>query len=283
MRATARRRSPTRRANKQAAEAGGAPQDAREPSSMPSSPRPKRPSPLPSRPRWRNVRGIADDAARAIVERLIGAAPDEKTVAAAVADVLQALRIAMLMEAGILGRRRLRPLRRRCWAISACTDDDEALDDRAARIKAELDEARQLKDEAAAAAGRIPAQAAGRRSARRRTSSPAPRPRPSASPPRPRPRWRTSSRGAPRWPKPRSHRPKRRRSPTSAARPPTPPSPPPRRFSAPRRQGQGRRRSDRQGHRRRPQEAELAAHFPVGKRVNRLMRPQHTVIPAIQH
>ena len=36
-----------------------------------------------------NVRGIAEDAARAIVERLIGEAPSEKTVAAAVADVLK--------------------------------------------------------------------------------------------------------------------------------------------------------------------------------------------------
>ena len=36
-----------------------------------------------------NVRGIAEDAARAIVERLIGTAPNEKAVAAAVADVLK--------------------------------------------------------------------------------------------------------------------------------------------------------------------------------------------------
>ena len=36
-----------------------------------------------------NVRGIAEDAARAIVERLTGAAPNDKTVAAAVADVLK--------------------------------------------------------------------------------------------------------------------------------------------------------------------------------------------------
>jgi F-type H+-transporting ATPase subunit b len=36
-----------------------------------------------------NVRGIAEDAARAIVERLTGSAPNEKTVAAAVADVLK--------------------------------------------------------------------------------------------------------------------------------------------------------------------------------------------------
>jgi len=36
-----------------------------------------------------NVRGIAEDAARAIVERLSGAAPDAKAVAAAVADVLK--------------------------------------------------------------------------------------------------------------------------------------------------------------------------------------------------
>ena len=36
-----------------------------------------------------NVRGIAEEAARAIVERLTGAAPNEKAVAAAVADVLK--------------------------------------------------------------------------------------------------------------------------------------------------------------------------------------------------
>jgi F-type H+-transporting ATPase subunit b len=36
-----------------------------------------------------NVRGIAEDATRAIVERLIGQAPNEKAVAAAVADVLK--------------------------------------------------------------------------------------------------------------------------------------------------------------------------------------------------
>ena len=36
-----------------------------------------------------NVRGIAEDAARAIVERLIGEAPNEKAVSAAVADVLK--------------------------------------------------------------------------------------------------------------------------------------------------------------------------------------------------
>lgn len=36
-----------------------------------------------------SVRGIAEDAARAIVERLIGKAPSERTVGAAVADVLK--------------------------------------------------------------------------------------------------------------------------------------------------------------------------------------------------
>jgi len=37
----------------------------------------------------RNVRGIAEDAARAIVERLIGKAPSDGAVGAAVADVLK--------------------------------------------------------------------------------------------------------------------------------------------------------------------------------------------------
>jgi F-type H+-transporting ATPase subunit b len=36
-----------------------------------------------------NVRAIAEDAARAIIERLIGSAPSDKAVAAAVADVLK--------------------------------------------------------------------------------------------------------------------------------------------------------------------------------------------------
>jgi F-type H+-transporting ATPase subunit b len=36
-----------------------------------------------------NVRGIAEDATRAIVERLIGTAPGEKAVADAVADALK--------------------------------------------------------------------------------------------------------------------------------------------------------------------------------------------------
>ena len=36
-----------------------------------------------------NVRAIAEDAAAAIVERLIGASPDQKAVAAAVTDVLK--------------------------------------------------------------------------------------------------------------------------------------------------------------------------------------------------
>jgi F-type H+-transporting ATPase subunit b len=36
-----------------------------------------------------NVRAIAEDAARAIIERLIGTAPSDKAVAAAVADVLK--------------------------------------------------------------------------------------------------------------------------------------------------------------------------------------------------
>ena len=36
-----------------------------------------------------NVRGIAEDAAAAIIERLIGSAPSDKAVAEAVADVLK--------------------------------------------------------------------------------------------------------------------------------------------------------------------------------------------------
>ena len=60
----------------------------------------------------------------------------------------------------------------------------EALDQRSARIKAELDEARRLRDEAEQAARRIPAQAERGRARGRRRSSPKPRPRPSGSRPK---------------------------------------------------------------------------------------------------
>src|SRR4029079_108271 len=65
-----------------------------------------------------NVRSIAEDATRAIVERLIGKAPNEKSVAAAVADALKG--------SDPCGWRRKRGLRLpssgslACWAISAC-------------------------------------------------------------------------------------------------------------------------------------------------------------------
>ena len=78
------------------------------------------------------------------------------------------------IRAGILGRRRLRDLCRRAHLRRrAPAKSIEALDQRSARIKAELDEARRLRDEAAQAAGRISAQAArgrarGRRHRRRR-------------------------------------------------------------------------------------------------------------------
>ena len=87
----------------------------------------------------------------------------------------------------------------------------EALDDRGARVKAELDEARRLKEEAQKLLAEYQAQAEPGRATRPPRSSRTPRPRPSGSPPRPRPRWKSSSRAAPRWPRPRSLRPRRRR------------------------------------------------------------------------
>ena len=95
-----------------------------------------------------NVRGIAEDATRAIVERLIGEAPNEKTRRGRGRRRAERL-VAMLMEAetwvalafvlfvGLLGY------------LGVHRMITKSLDDRAARIKAELDEARKLKDEAA--------------------------------------------------------------------------------------------------------------------------------------
>ena len=74
---------------RQAAEAEATPQAPGRRSSTPSSRRPRRPSPRPKQAAMRNVRGIAEDAARAIVERLIGKAPSDSAVGAAVADVLK--------------------------------------------------------------------------------------------------------------------------------------------------------------------------------------------------
>ena len=70
----------------------------------------------------------------------------------------------------------------------------DALDKRARRVQAELDEARRLKEEAREAAQRISGQAAPGGEAKRPASSRARRRMPSASPPKPRPRWKSSSR-----------------------------------------------------------------------------------------
>ena len=98
-----------------------------------------------------------------------------------------------------------------------------ALDDRARRMQAELDEARRLKEEAqtllAEYQGKQP-----RPRPRPPASSRAPRPRPSGSPRKPGPRWKSSSRAAKRWPRPRSRRPRRRPWPKCAPPPPRPPS-----------------------------------------------------------
>ena len=92
----------------------------------------------------------------------------------------------------------------------------DALDERTARIKAELDEARRLRDEAAALLAEYERkQGEAEREAEaiiaeRQGGSRADRGGSQAR------SWRNSSPAAPRWPKPRSRRPRRRRSPTCA-------------------------------------------------------------------
>ncbi len=127
-------------------------------------------------------------------------------------------------EAEFWVRRRLRHPDRRCLPISASiARRAEGARPPRRRIKAELDDARRLKDEAQAlvAEYQAPSAKAPRRKPRR--SSPTPRRKPSVSRPKPRAAWRISSRAAPRWPRTRSPRPKRRRSPMCAPPPPTPP------------------------------------------------------------
>ena len=99
-----------------------------------------------------NVRGIAADAAKAIVVRLIGIAPTDDAVEAAVADFPEDLTgttmdllqdpetwvaIAFVIFVGALGY------------LGARKTVLKSLDGRSARIQSELDEARKLKDEAA--------------------------------------------------------------------------------------------------------------------------------------
>ena len=98
-----------------------------------------------------NVRNIAADAAKAIVERLIGTTPADSAVAAAVKDAqkltektMELLRdpetwvaVAFVIFLGVLAY------------LGAHKMIMKSLDDRADRIKAELGEARRLKDEAA--------------------------------------------------------------------------------------------------------------------------------------
>ena len=133
---------------------------------------------------------------------------------------------------------------------------------------------RKLKDEAAAAARRLPAQAAGGRKRgagdhRRRQG----RGR-AAWRSRPRPRSRNSSPAAPRWPRPRSPRPRRRRpadvrsaaADAAVAAAET--------ILTAGSQGQAGRRADRQGHRRRPQEAELSGATLRPSSPRHLSKPQ---------
>ena len=83
-----------------------------------SLPRPRRPSPRRATTAMSNVRGIAAEAASAIVQRLIGVPPDGKAVETRRRSVVEGI-VTMFYRSGILGRRRLRPPDGACSAISA--------------------------------------------------------------------------------------------------------------------------------------------------------------------
>ena len=107
------------------------------------------------------------------------------------------------------------------WKVGGLRAMTEALDQRGKRIRAELDEAKRLREEAAKVLADYQ-RAAARPSARRRTSSPPRRTRPGAPPTRRTAACRISSSAAPAPPRRRSPRPRRRRRRRSAPRPPTP-------------------------------------------------------------
>ena len=83
-----------------------------------SSPRPKRPSPRRATAAMSNVRGIAADAAAAIVQRLTGVLPDGKARRQRRRRVVEGI-VIDVRRSGNLGRRRLRHPDGRCSAISA--------------------------------------------------------------------------------------------------------------------------------------------------------------------
>ena len=121
-----------------------------------------------------NVRGIAVEAAAAIVERLIGTRAGRQRGRSRGRRRAQAVggrdghaqgaefwvAVAFVLFVGVL------------VYVGVHKKVIDALDQRSARIKAELDEARRLRDEARQAARRIPAQAARGRARGRRRSSP---------------------------------------------------------------------------------------------------------------
>ena len=133
-----------------------------------------------------------------------------------------------------------------------------ALDERGKRVQAELDEARRLKEEAQKLLAEYKASSA-RPTKRPPRSSRAPRPRPSGSPPNRKPRWKSSSRAAPSWPRPRSRRPRRRRSPMCAPQRPKPPSAAAEKILTESVKGKVADDLHRPRHRRREDEAELAS------------------------
>jgi hypothetical protein len=97
----------------------------------------------------------------------------------------------------------------------------KSLDERTDKIKAELDEARKLKDEAA--------QLLAEYQRKRQQAEVEAQDIITGWRSKPRPRSRNSSPAAPRWPRPKSPRPRLRPPPTSAPPRPTPPLPRPRR------------------------------------------------------
>ena len=104
-------------------------------------------------------------------------------------------------------------------------------------IRNELDQARQLREEAQALLAEYQRKAARGRSRGRARSSTRPSARPTRSASRPSSAWKTTSRAAPRWPSRRSPRPRPRRCRRCGRSRPTSPSPPPQRILAARARG----------------------------------------------
>ena len=203
-----------------------------------------------------NVQDIAVTTAAAIVERLIGNAPVERRRRQVRSPTHSSAEDRDDVYRRILGRRRLLHLPRHPGLFRRPQDTSSTRSTSAPPASRRSSTRRAASRKRRRRCSPNMSASRARPSARPPTSSPAPRRRPSGSPSRPRPSPRNSSPAAPSSRRPRSPRPKHRRSPTCAMPPPRPRSPPPS-GSGRHRQGQGRRRSDRQGHRGSQRQAEL--------------------------